>query len=324
MDTCFSNRFIFRYNNSGDMNRGKAVGYFKSNFNLSKSTNGWYRFSDPFDNASDKSMGVNFHFDKVVGHRSGYRSNMSTFIETYEKLSPLQVIDLVDTYSESSYEKVETIKEVPDDYVADWPEYYKPLIDCNRFFRMYVEKKAKLDFHYLDQKGFGGCELGRYADRIIIPVYVQGVLKYWQSRAIYNSMQPKYLNAASDLVAVTKSQVIYNQDALDYYDKIYVCEGWSDAETIGEDAVAIFGWKNSVVQWNLFLRSAVKEFVVVADKGFYNTQVAQWIKVSTKKVKVLNMDNAPGKDVNEVGLEYVEDLEEKTDYLTFMNLFEWL
>lgn len=307
------------------MNKRKAIGYFRANFNLSKSTNGWYRLSDPFDSALDKSMAVNFHTDRVVGHRSGHRSNMLEFIKTYERVSTGQAYSLVDSYSESTYEKVEEVREVPADYVAEWPEYYKPLIDCGIFFKHYIENKAKLDFHYLDQKGFGGCEKGFYGMRLIIPVYIEGVLKYWQSRAVLPHMTPKYLNASSKLVAVTKSQVLYNQDALGFYEKIYVCEGWSDAETIGENAVATFGWKNSLKQWDLLLRAkSVKEFVVVADKGFYDTQVAQWSKISIKKVKVLNMDDAPGKDANEVGLGYIEELEARTDYLSMLDMFKCL
>lgn len=303
-------------------NKRKAASYFRQNFLIKKSTNGWYRFSDPFDNHTDNSMAVNFGAGLVKGFRTGYTNTIQKFIEDYEKLgNGLDVLKLVESYNERDYEEItEKVHKVPDDYVAEWPEAFIPFDVPHRMVVRYV-RSIGLNYDELADKSFGYCLEGRYKNRIIIPVFIDGYLKYFQGRGFRNYVFPKYLFPSKEEVLIGKSQLFYNQDALMRHRKIYLAEGWACAETMG-NAVASFGWKYSLTQKTL-LSQALKhldELVVIPDKGFYRQQVNQMLRFSeTGKVKVLNLDNEELKDANELGADIIHEIEDNTHYLSLLD-----
>lgn len=68
---------------------------------------------------------------------------------------------------------------------------------------------------------------GKYSSRIIIPIYIENKIVYFQGRSIYDDVTPKYLNPK-----VKKSDIILNVDNFDPNKYIVVCEGIIDAHMI--------------------------------------------------------------------------------------------
>lgn len=71
---------------------------------------------------------------------------------------------------------------------------------------------------------------GRYKNRIIIPLYIDDKLVYFQGRSIFDWMQPKYLNPI-----VKKDLLILNRDKFDREKYIIVTEGLIDAFMVEYD-----------------------------------------------------------------------------------------
>ena len=78
------------------------------------------------------------------------------------------------------------------------------------------------------------CREGRFANRIIIPYINKDTMYFFQARALYPDMEPKYLNPPSH-VYIKKSDVLYPFD----YDEDYVviCEGPLDAISLNLQGV---------------------------------------------------------------------------------------
>ena len=68
---------------------------------------------------------------------------------------------------------------------------------------------------------------GRYKSRIIVPIYINNELVYFQGRSIYDETTPKYLNPD-----VEKSNIIMNVDKFDPNKWIVVTEGIIDAAMV--------------------------------------------------------------------------------------------
>jgi hypothetical protein len=80
------------------------------------------------------------------------------------------------------------------------------------------------------------CFNGRYKNRFIIPVYIDGEMVYFQGRAMYDFMEPKFLNPV-----VKKEEIILNSDHFDRAKYIVVCEGLVDAMMVGTQGTACLG-----------------------------------------------------------------------------------
>jgi len=77
---------------------------------------------------------------------------------------------------------------------------------------------------------------GDYRGRIIIPVWEDDDIIYFQGRAIHDSMEPKYLNPL-----VNKSSVVLNRNNFDRDKYIIITEGIIDADAVGEQGTSILG-----------------------------------------------------------------------------------
>lgn len=102
-----------------------------------------------------------------------------------------------------------------------------------------------------------------YQNRIIIPFLRNDKIIYWQARALYDDMQPRYLNCS-----IHKTAVLYNYSELTRYSAlpIFVTEGVFDAIPI--NGVAIIGSELNNVKVELLKRSKRRViFVIQRDKN---------------------------------------------------------
>lgn len=275
------------------MNREKVYNYFKSNFELKPSTNGWFRFGD--------AMAVNFIYLKVKDFKGTFRGSCIDYVMQLESIDFKTAMELVDEYDE-----VEVL--IPEKAVRssiELPEYFEYLHRSERAMN-YIRGRG-LSVEKCSMMGFGYCYDGKYIGYLIIPFYVKGVLVYWIARDIIGN-PIRYMNPN-----VEKSATFFNEDALDLYDDVYLLEGWSDAMTIGDNAIACLGSSLTEGQLSRIIYSNIKSITLIPDKGFYRKWLHEAAKLSNHiDTYVISLESfTDGKDVNEIGRDNVLSIEAK-------------
>lgn len=315
------------------MNKSKAYNYFQAKFGLTKSSNGWYRFVFPLGTHKDESAAVNFGVGYVKDHRSGYTARIASFIMDVEDCSYKEAVSIVEEYTEAE-EPIVDRRKFNNVSVVKLPDGFRSLLEVSGTIGKrainYLESR-NFDVELLDSMGFGyvSDSDSDFYGRIIIPYKIDGVLRYYTGRDFLNRDHlPKYRNPKGEDVGIGKSELLFNEDALNMYDRVWITEGWADAVTIGDDACAIGGWIFSRTQLSKIIRSSVKEVVIVPDKGMVENSTSTFYQkalqgslqlVDYKNVKVINPEliEGKGKDVNEYGLKALYDRYRETDSLSY-------
>jgi hypothetical protein len=291
---------------------------------LELSTNGWYSCSCPI--CGKKKFAVNFIY--LIG--KCWTGCVNTFlidiIRQYHGINYFEALELIDQQEPGLINLPAAVSRVSKSKVQ-LPKGYHPILEGNTSFavraREYLEGRG-FDLNYLDRIGIGYCNEAdenpkdNYLGYIIIPFKREGILTYFIGRDFIGNHE-RYKNPAKEIYNVGKSTVIFNEEALYIESKVYLTEGWSCAATIQRKGISQQGSTPSVIQRNMIIKSPITEVVVVPDAGFYfqGLQAARFF-LPYKKVKVVNMDffnlSGIGKDVNEIGLENLYNLESKTPY----------
>lgn len=112
-----------------------------------------------------------------------------------------------------------------------------------------------------------------HVGRLIVPYLFRDKVIYWQGRALDDSIIPKYKNSIGE-----RSNVLFNMDELYRYsdEPLYVTEGFTDALSIGKNAVALLGSSLSEFQAGELTRIAQRRRVVfVLDKNYNGYKLGQ-------------------------------------------------
>ena len=119
--------------------------------------------------------------------------------------------------------------------------------------------------------GLRWCWHGRYAHRLVFPVYEDGRLIYWQARAMWNSIPGqryiKSLNPPKTKGAAVSSEVLMNLDVARHFGRVAITEGPIDLIHVGPSAVCTFGKRITAVQVAKLVQAGVKaiDFIWDAD-----------------------------------------------------------
>ena len=168
-----------------------------------------------------------------------------------------------------------------------------------RSMRSYIKKRG-FSVEGLSKQGVGYCDTGQYFGYLIIPYTYHGILRYYNARLVLGN-GPRYRNPDKDVSGLGKEFIIFNHDALEMYDSVYICEGAFNALTMGPRAIATMGKHASRYQINELIKSPVKRFIILLDPDAKDKAIDLALKlVAYKKVKVVFLPE--GKDVNDLGL----------------------
>ena len=293
----------------------KIFAAISSEVNLRKSTNGWYRFTNPFDQKSlsknDDTMAYNPTTGWVKCFRTGYSKSAIGFLMDLWNSDYRETLSEIQKFDDVYFERIK----IHTSHVAhkiERPEYLTRIAFGNGLLaeraRKYLTDRG-FDIDVLDNMGFGFFDDGPYFGYIFIPYLQLNELVYWSSRS-FLGFTPKYKNPPSELVKVGKSDLFFNEDALHTFDTVFVVEGVFDALSIGANAIASSGWSLSQVQIDKILRSRVKEVIFVPDANFYDKIKKESAKiVFHKKVKIVPTHTIDGwEDVNASGFDKVKEL----------------
>lgn len=101
--------------------------------------------------------------------------------------------------------------------------------------KRYVELLKKFE----NKRGIEGCLVaveGKYKGRIIIPIYKNGEIIYFQGRSLFDDMYPKYLNPEVD-----KEHIIINEEKFRSDLPIIISEGIIDVKMVGDQGTTNLG-----------------------------------------------------------------------------------
>ena len=120
----------------------------------------------------------------------------------------------------------------------------------------YKSQKRVVDFKY----------------RIVIPIFINGVLVNFTARDVTGQAEEKYKNCPTDDTLITTKDAIYGYDAV--IDGVgVIVEGPTDVWRVGPGGLGLFGIKYTKHQLNLLYQKKLKKAVVFFD----NEPVAQKI-----------------------------------------------
>lgn len=309
------------------MDAGKTYMALREPLRLARSTNGWWSGDCPFCGKRGK-FAVNFGTRRTKCWSCPWFGSPMDVIMRMGGLSYTQARDIVASQNEAEIDFTEVLRRAPSrNATVSMPPGYMPLLNSNPsrvgLNAIKLLESRGLDVEHLHDEGFGYVDTRNkdrtqcWFGRIIIPIKREGLLRYYIGRD-FVGQEPKYRNPRTEIVGIGRDQIIYNEDALDEYRTIYVLEGVFDAITVGDAAVATLGWAWSSYQFQRIVGSACEEVVIIADKGYYRTAVNLAFRLMDhKEVRVVNFDNAPGKDPNEIGREATLELIANTPPLTY-------
>lgn len=174
------------------------------------------------------------------------------------------------------------------------------------------------DIDQLSSQGVGYCNKGNLFGYLIIPFFYGNELRYYNARNVLGS-GPRYSNPNKDTTGLGKEFIIYNHDALEMYNKVFICEGAFNALTMGNNAIATMGKSISAYQVNELIKSPVERFIILLDPDAKDYAINLALKlVAYKKVKVVYLPD--GKDCNDLGKNKVLSYVYKYHYQDYQEL----
>lgn len=303
--------------------KGKLFKYFTSKLRIKKSTKGWWR-CDCFNCGGNYTFGIQIESFKTHCFKCGYYSNpigLLMKLEGFEQVNEARkFLDIQQEYD--AYERIAKVEKKVTESL-DLPESFTLLMQGDSMIakaaRHYMRKRG-FNIKKLSLHGVGYCSTGEYAGYIIFPYYRKGKLVYMQGR-VFMGGGPKMKNPDAEKYGIGKSSLIYNEDALFIYNRIYAMESITNCLTLGDLSIGLSGKTISPMQLTKIIQSPCKSIVIILDDDALSEAYKFAMQVvHYKKVKVVHMPK--GKDVNDLGKKKTMELVKKTPYSNYIDLLK--
>jgi hypothetical protein len=178
--------------------------------------------------------------------------------------------------------------------------------------------KTRIGLDLAQKLCVGYCTHGRFAHRLILPVYEEEVLVYYVGRSIYKHLKPKILNPEGD-----KGDIIFNWEIASKFDEIYVVEGPFDAIRLYPYGISLLGKEINEDQLIKIVRSSVKVINILLDgdaiPDAYKLASKIWALTQCKRIRVIELLKHQEPDT--VGLEYILNLKKSFNYYLGINWY---
>jgi hypothetical protein len=303
----------------------KSNEWVNSNFETKPTTNGWLMLHCPYcDRGREKFKGaIHYGYQRVKCWECDALESIADFIGSNEGLQFAGVLRLLETYKGVDLPVLNYSAVVKNTSVT-FPKGYTSILQGTgtlaKRARGYLINRH-IDLNFADSIGLGYCiKPGEeYFGRIIIPFFDKGKLVYFIGRDFLVS-DPflRYKNPKTEKIGIGKGEVLFNEEALWFYDSVVLLEGAFDAMSLGKFAIASQGWKLSQKQRNKILESPVKNLCLIPDIGVDNKGVTfldyayrtalDFVEFKTVYVVDISPLEHLGKDVNEIGRENIKSL----------------
>lgn len=278
----------------------KCFEYFLRRLGMFEYRNGWLKGDCP-ECGAELKYGVNLDVNRTNCFKCGYHDRPLWVIKKVENLNFLNEVKVLLGSFEGLEYRETAVKKLERKQV-DFPLGYKPLLmgdsQLAKSARAYVKGRG-FNVEEMASKGWGYGTEDPYFGYLILPYFEKEKLVYYSTRSFID-IGPKFNNPPVENFGIGKSQLIYNRDALYIYDRVHIVESITNAETIGDNAIAIGGKKISNYQFNLILKSPVSRVNIILDPDAIEEALQFGLRLCNyKKVKVVELPQ--GFDVNELG-----------------------
>lgn len=298
--------------------------YFVKRLGAYEYRNGWLRVPVCPYCGREQKMGVNLTTYRTNCFRCGEHpspAQMVMDIETLDTYAELITFLKHGDFSELSF--TETKVELAEPKPVYLPDGFRLINQGDghiaKIIRNYLKHRG-FNIDELSKQGIGYCTKGDYFGYVILPFYSNGKLTYFNARLVIGN-GPRYNNPPKSVTGLGKEFLIFNEDALGFYNQVYICEGVFNALTVGERAIATMGKAVSRVQVNKFIKSQVKRFILLLDPDAKKQAIDLALKlVNFKSVKVVYLPE--GKDANDLGRKEVMKLVWNTRYQSYSDLIK--
>lgn len=302
--------------------KSKLYSYFVKRLNIRKYRNGWYRIPVcPYCGRENK-MGINLSTFRTNCFRcNAHPSPIELAMDVEDFTEYSELIKLLDNEDFTELTFKEDKVELSGRKEVYLPEGFRNISEGRsqlaRSMRSYIKKRG-FSVEGLSKQGVGYCNTGKFFGYLIIPYTYHGVLRYYNARNVMG-IGPRYNNPDKDTTGLGKEFIIFNHDALEMYESVYICEGALNALTLGERAIAMMGKAVSSYQINELLKSPVKRFTILLDFDAREYAINLALRlVPFKRVKVVFFDDK--RDVNDLGKKATLRKVYSTRYQTYNDL----
>ena len=299
----------------------KLFSYFTSKLGVREYRKGWLKGNCPSCGKTDK-YGINLAKDRTNCFSCGYNpSPLHLVMELEDVSTKKEALSIVGDYREMEY--TAPVMEALQEANLNLPEGYNNISmgtsTISKLARKYIKGRG-FDIDEVSLKGWGYCNRGEFMGYIIMPFFIEGKLAYFNARRFLGG-GVKYKNPSIEETGIGKSLVIYNIEALYVYKEVYMTEGLINAETIGDEAIAMGGKKVSEYQISTILKSPVESIVLLLDPD----AILESIELAFKMVfhKKLKLVYWPGTaDVNDIGYTRIMEMINNTPYINHVGLMK--
>lgn len=301
--------------------RGRLHKYFQIKLGAFDYRHGWMKSKCPYC-GRDLKFGINLSLNRCNCFRCGEHPSTIDLVLYLENLDNYsQVVQLLDKAEYSGYVFKEEKLELRERRNLYLPEGFKLLSQGDstlaKMARAYVTKRG-FNVEDLSKRGWGYGTKDKYFGYLIIPFHERGQLVYFNAR-LFAGNGPRYNNPDASESGLGKSFIIYNKDALDMYQSIFLCEGAINAQTMGERGIASGGKAVSRYQINEMIKSPVKRIILLFDPDAKAYALDLALKlVNYKRVKVVFLPE--GKDCNDLGRKEVLRYVYQVHYQSYQEL----
>lgn len=265
-------------------------------------SNRWYNINCPMCSSKGYKQDVGYHFG--INYKYGY-TNCWKCGTRYKLTKFLSIVhaeyDKNDfTFEEEALIITKAIVKFPREYTnlldmfdPRYPSYVNALT--------YIEERIGLDLALRMNIGF--CDTGRYANRIIVPMFDVGDnIIYFVGRSIYKHIKPKILNPFGE-----RKSVLFNWNTAQNFSEIYLAEGVFGALVFYPYGVATLGKEITDEQILIILRSKVKIINIVLDGNAIQDahRVANKILSLTAKIKIRVLKLKPEIQPDDLSFEHL-------------------
>ena len=139
-----------------------------------------------------------------------------------------------------------------------------------------------------EQFGLMWSTRGRYANRLVFPVWEEGRLVYWQARAMWEQGEHpgpgkyiKSLNPPKTPGDAVSGDVVFNLNVAQRFPSVVITEGPIDAIRVGPDAVCTCGKRLFPAQIGKLLRAGVKQVELMWDGPSTKEPQGAWSEMFT-------------------------------------------
>lgn len=301
----------------------KLFTYFTTRMGMIEYKRGWLKGDCP-ECGKEFKYGVQIDDNRSNCFSCGYNAKPLSVIYQYENFKEFrqvyQLLKDLDTLKTFNVSRPDIPREKITLYL---PDDFRLIGLSNTITEKIVRKNLRargFKIRALQRKGVGYCIKGQYKGRIIFPYYSDGKLIYFNARKFID-VGPKFKNPTEEEAGIGKTRLIYNQDALYIYKKIYIFESVTNSLTMGDPATGTGGKSLSNWQINEYIKSPCEEIVIGLDpdamKQAYKLGMAL---ANYKKVKVLEFPE--GEDANSIGRKATKELEKNTPFLSYKELYK--